>query len=123
MAWEGVNRRRFPRANYACVVKVRYKGDSEIFNTQTENIGCGGVCVMLPKDVKIFSPVEIDLDLNDSKPNVTCDATVVWVIRRSEIKEVTPTTFDTGVEFSNLKDEDKQRIEQIIQECLQKNKS
>ena len=123
MAWEGINRRRFPRANYACVVKVRNKGDSESFKTQTENIGCGGVCVILPKEVKIFSPVEIDLDLNDSRPTVTCDATIVWVIRRSEIKEGVPTVFDIGIEFSNLKNEDKQRIEHIIQECLQKNKS
>lgn len=122
MAWEGINRRRFPRANYACVVRIRHKGEAEAFNTQTENIGCGGVCVILPKDVKIFSPVEVELDLNDKKPNINCDGTIVWVVRRSEINEKTPAVFDTGIEFSNLKDEDKERIEEIIQECLQKSK-
>lgn len=123
MAWEGINRRRFPRANYACVVRIRRKGSAEAFHTRTENIGCGGVCVMLPKEIGIFSPVEIELDLESGEHKISCDGTIVWVVRRTEIDKDVPNFFDTGIEFVNLKKEDKSRIDKIIKICLQKDKS
>jgi hypothetical protein len=123
VAWEGINRRRFPRAEYACTVRIRRKGQADTFNTHTENIGCGGICVILPKDAKIFSPVEVNLDLADNDPKIKCDGTIVWVIRSSEIDKGGPNVYDTGIEFANLTTEDRERVEKIITKCLQKNKS
>jgi Tfp pilus assembly protein PilZ len=123
MSWEGANRRRFPRADYACLVRLRKKGSSELFKTRTENIGCGGVCVVLPKEIEMFSPVEIELDLENTIGKVGCDGMVVWVIRRSEATKDSSTSFDTGIEFSNLHEEAKNRIEKVVKQCLQKSKS
>jgi hypothetical protein len=123
MAWEGINKRRFPRANYSCVVTVRQKGNAETFNTRTENIGCGGVCVMLPKEVAIFSPVEVEIDLVKGENKISCKGTIVWSIRRGEIGKDADFLFDTGIEFSNLKEEDWLLISRVIKECLQQNKS
>lgn len=123
MAWEGMNRRRFPRANYACVVTIRRKGHAEAFNTKTENIGSGGICVMLPKETGIFNPVEIELDIKDTQTMISCNGTIVWVVHRSEFGKEASDSYDTGIEFSDLKEKDQLRIDKIIKKCLQKNKS
>ncbi len=123
MAWEGINRRRFPRANYACVVTIRRKGSAETFNTKTENIGCGGICVILPKATQIYSPVELDLDLEDSGNTISIKGTIVWVVQRSEFGKNTPDSFDIGIEFADLNEQDRARIDKVINTCLQKIKS
>lgn len=123
MAWESVDRRKFPRVNYPCVVKVRRKGSAEVFKTKTENIGCGGVCIMLPKDVGMFTPIEMEIDLENGQGRVNCDGTIVWVVRRGQTGKDAPDFFDTGVEFINLREEDKIRIDKIVKECIQKDES
>jgi Tfp pilus assembly protein PilZ len=123
MPWQGVDKRIFPRANYPCVVRLRTKGSAEAFNTKTENIGCGGVCVMLPKHVGMFSAVEMEIDIVSENKKIKCDGTVVWVVRRGELGKDRPESFDTGIEFSNLKEEDRLIIDKVVTECLKKNKS
>ena len=123
MAWEGTNQRRFPRANYGCVVRVRIKGSVEVFQTKTENIGCGGICVMLPKTLNVFTPVEVEVDLQISDGRIVCDGKIVWAVRKSQIEERAVEEVDTGIEFVNLKPKDKERIEAIVNECLKKSTS
>jgi len=111
--WNGINRRKFPRANYPCKITVKRKDQPDSINTQTENIGVGGICVMLPKDLGIFAPVEILLDLLDSKPLIGCDGVVVWIVERKE-STLDNKRFDTGIEFTNLKRKDAERINNIV---------
>ena len=111
--WGGINRRKFPRANYPCVLTVKRKDQQDVLSTQTENIGLGGICVMLPRDLGIFAPVEIRLDLLDGQSCIECEGTVAWVIvckgnKKSE-------SFDTGLEFTNLKRKDAIRISSIVE--------
>ena len=48
--WDGLDRRKFPRISYPCLVVVRKdEDDKEVFLTHTENLGVGGVCVILKK--------------------------------------------------------------------------
>lgn len=122
MIWDGMNRREFPRADYPCTVRVRRKGDTEEFHTHTENIGCGGICVMLPKDIGMFNSVEMKIDLKNGQQNINCDGTVIWVVRRSEFAKDAPNSFDTGIEFVNLDEEAKLRIDKIVKECSQRDK-
>lgn len=114
--WNGINRRKFPRANYPCVITVKRKDHPDILSAQTENIGTGGICVILPKDLGIFAPVEINLDLLDDQPNVECDGTVAWVIASKEDKKTQ--SFDTGLEFTNLKRKDAVRINNIVEKVI-----
>ncbi|MDD5292518.1 MAG: PilZ domain-containing protein [Candidatus Omnitrophica bacterium] len=123
MPWQGVNQRIFPRANYPCVVRLREKKSAETFNTKTENIGCGGVCVMLPKNIGMFSPVEMEIDISGEGGNINCDGIIVWIVRRQEISKDKADSFDTGIEFKNLKEEHRLIIDKIVQECLKKDKS
>lgn len=109
--WQGMDQRRFPRCKYKCVVALRQGGGST-FSAVTENIGMGGVCVLLEKGFDIFSPVDLELTLEDGKPPIRVQGTIVWVVRRREVKK--GPQFDTGVEFAQLGPEDKARLEALI---------
>ena len=90
------------------------KDHPDSISSLTENIGIGGICVMLAKDLGIFAPVEIQLDLLDSKPAIECAGTIVWIVA----KKNEDTIFDTGLEFTNLKRKDAERINIIVEKVL-----
>ena len=47
MGWEGLNRRKFPRVMFPCLVKISRQGEPpEMILTHTENVSSGGVCVI-----------------------------------------------------------------------------
>ena len=109
---QGIDQRRFPRAKFKCVVVFQKAGDSFTVSANTENIGLGGVCILLDKAPGIFSAVELDLTLDDGKGPLRVKGTVVWVVQRKEFRK--GPDFDTGVEFADLSSEDRARIEAVI---------
>lgn len=113
--WSGINRRKFPRANYPCIISVKRKDNPSTISAKTENIGIGGICVMLPADLGIFAPVEIELDLLDKQPLVNCDGAIVWIVAKKNEKDK---IYDTGIEFTNLKRKDATRINDIVEKIL-----
>lgn len=117
--WSGINRRKFPRAEYPCKITVKRKDQdkSNSLSTKTENIGTGGICVILAKDLGIFAPVEIQLDLLDSQSLIECEGTIVWLVAKKQDKEA---TFDTGIEFTNLKRKDVDRIDVLVEKLFNK---
>lgn len=114
--WTGINRRAFPRAEYPCRITVRRKDQPDSISTRTENIGMGGICIIIPRDLGIFSPVEIQLDLQDGQPVVICDGTIMWIVGKKS--EESP-AYDTGIEFTNLKRKDADRISFIVDKILE----
>ena len=115
-SWKGLNRRNFPRVVYPCQIIIRDKEDNKIaILTHTENVGCGGACVILRQNLKLFSPVEVELDLLDMENHVKCHGKIVWNFRRKEIEETKPLFYDAGVEFSDITENDKKRIERVVQ--------
>jgi Tfp pilus assembly protein PilZ len=120
--WQGVDRRRFPRANYPCKIIVKRKGQTERLSTHTENIGIGGVCVILEQKLARFEEVELSLFLKDKSSPIHCAARIVWVVEK-EAPAGSPKVkaqFDTGVEFVKLSEEERLKIEKVVEECLQK---
>jgi len=113
--WSGINRRKFPRAEYPCKITLKTKYQPDTITSQTENIGIGGICVILPKDLGIFAPVEIQLDLLDGQPIVGCDGTIVWIVKSKKDRNA---NYDTGLEFTNLKSDDEGRIAFIVDKIL-----
>lgn len=121
--WDGINRRRFPRADYPCQIKVRSKKGKETLASHTENIGCGGICTILEKGLGLFSNVQLELDLQDGQLPIKTEGTIVWVVKRHEIKKDRPGYFDTGIEFKNLDAQAIARIEAIVNKSLEKDGS
>jgi c-di-GMP-binding flagellar brake protein YcgR len=113
--WEGLNRRRFPRVHYPCLVVVRIGSDEpEMLLTHTQNIGRGGVGILIRKNLRLFTPVELELDLMDLENHVSCHGRVVWSVHRKKEETKGPQFYDVGIEFVDLKEVDARRLEDTI---------
>ncbi len=121
--WDGLNRRKFPRVNYPCLVVIRKEtaDDKDVFLTHTENIGVGGVCVILKQDLKMFSPVDLELDLMDLGDHIRCRGKVVWNVQRTMDQTKKPLFHDIGIEFEDLDDEERRRLEEVVQTLVKNN--
>ena len=65
--WDGFNKRKFPRLSVRCDVFLNLKGPSSAISTVTENLGVGGVCVVLDDAFERFEPCKVRLTLEDQK--------------------------------------------------------
>ena len=119
MGWGGIDTRRGVRVAFECVVIVKKRETSLVFKTQTENISAGGICVILEKELLKNTSVEVELFLADDPVPVICGGKVAWTIRRDEYSKKKPSQFDTGIEFSDITDEDKAHLKRIIEELLE----
>ena len=116
MAWEGMDRRKFPRVMYPCLVKiVSSNGSQEAILTHTENIGQGGLCVTLKNEIKLFTPVEMEIDLLDLDEHIKPKGKVVWDVRRKSIEKIKPMFYDIGIEFTEISKQDHQRLRDNLQ--------
>ncbi len=114
-AWDGINRRKFPRVEYPCLVIIRHnQNEQDVLLTHTENLGIGGICITLKKNVKLFAPVEVEIDMLDLGTHIKCEGKVVWSFHRRSDERKKPLFYDTGVEFINLNSKDQKRIEEIV---------
>ena len=115
MSWDGLNRRKFPRVIYPCLIKVTHaEAKEDLILTHTENIGVGGACVIIKKEVKLFTPVDIEIDLLDVDEHLRCRAKVVWSVRRKAVDPIKPLFYDIGVEFMGLGDQDQKRLQDTV---------
>lgn len=115
---EITERRKFPRVQYPCEIKVYKKPGGEVFLTYTENISCGGLCTSVPIELGVDSVVALEIDLKDKKPNVNCSGTVVWCFKRLHPGDGSSEVFDLGIEFIDIKEEDRARIKKIVDSHL-----
>ena len=117
--WDGMNRRKFPRANYKCTIRVKTKDEkSRNIEAYTENVGQGGISVVLNENMELFKDVGLEVVLqNDSAP-IRCDGTIVWVVKKSEPRDKKAVMYDIGIEFLNLKEADRKRIEKVVEKIL-----
>ena len=120
--WEGLNRRQFPRVNFPCLVVLNQAGSDhkETMLCHTENLGMGGICIILKQPVKIFSEVELELDLQDLKEHIKCRGKIVWNVQRKSNEANKPLYFDLGIEFIDLNPDYQNRIKAAIAKLVNK---
>lgn len=112
--WDGFNQRKFPRVNLQCEILIRAEDLAAPLSTVTENVGAGGVCVILDKALERFSKCRIRLYLDEKKPSIDCNGKVVWAVPTQALKSAKK-RFDTGIEFLDLDAPSAQRIRDFIE--------
>ena len=121
MSWDGLNRRKFPRIVYPCLVKLAAQAEgTQACLTHTENIGVGGIGLIVRKEIKLFSAVGLEIDLLDDVENIIAEGKVVWVVRRKATEATKPFFYDIGVEFERISAQDKTRLKNTIERFIQK---
>ncbi len=111
--WDGFNKRKFPRLHLTCEVVVQPMGKQKAFTASTEDVGMGGVSVMLPEPLERFDRCKISLELKDGEPPVQCIGRSVWVIPSQDRKSAKK-NFDTGFEFLDLDEFSRKRLRAFI---------
>ena len=90
-----------------------------MIETFTENIGAGGICVVLDRDFGLFEVVSLEIHLDDGQEPILCKGTIVWVVKRHPAKKTEETKYDTGIEFQDITENDRQRINTLVNNILE----
>jgi Tfp pilus assembly protein PilZ len=120
MVWDGLNRRKFPRVFFPCLIKV--KDNKDLLLTHTENISIGGVRLILKKNLGLGSAATVEIDLMDTGDPLRCQGRVVWVEQRKKTELIKPGFYDIGIEFSDVPSADKKRLDAIVAHHLKQGK-
>jgi len=104
--------RRFVRANFPCKITI-YTPDEHTLCTHTENIGAGGIKVIIEEHLETSSLVGLELMLKTTP--IVCKGRVVWVTKKESIARRGFFLFDTGIEFYEIKDKDQKKIKSFVE--------
>lgn len=120
--WDGFNKRKFPRLNLKCELILKNSSSSgQVITVQTENVGAGGVCVLLTKPLERFSVLSLRIELDPHLPWIECQGKVVWSVP-SRDNASNRENFDTGVEFMNLGPAQQDLVRQYVGARLKEEK-
>jgi len=117
VVWNGAEKRRFPRANITCRIIIYFPYEHSI-TSRTENIGCGGLRVMLKENLHISSVVGVEIFLDGGKV-IQCKGKVVWKLEVKSRSSKNEPLYDFGIEFLDIKDSDKEEINKLVYSLLQ----
>ncbi len=90
--------------------------EKEIFLTHTENVSIAGICLILNQRLERMAEVCLELDLLDLKDHVKCRGKVMWVVECKGKGAGGPFSYDTGIEFLDIGETDRNRIHAIIKQ-------
>lgn len=112
--WDGFNKRKFPRLNIHCEITVSLDNTKNSLHAYTENIGSGGVSVLLDEGLERFSLCKLKLDLGKNGPTIQGQGKVVWTIPVGDVSGKKK-RFDTGIEFVTLETADREALQKLIE--------
>ena len=118
--WDGFNKRKFPRINVRCEIRIQPEVQPPI-SAETENLGVGGVCVILNVPLERFSRCHIRLELDEKSSPIQCDGKVSWIVPTRSAKDKKKKCFDTGIEFEGLDPDDLEIIKDFLEVHAKKN--
>jgi len=112
MVWNGMEKRRFIRANFPCKIVISTPSQHTIV-TNTENIGGGGIRVIIDEKLDISSMVGLDIHLD--KDLIKSKARIVWVVKVEDSSLDKPPRYDTGIEFYEMNEDDRKIINNFVE--------
>lgn len=117
MAFEGREHRRFVRANFPCKIIIYTPTQHTIF-THTENIGGGGVRVVIEEKLSISDKVGLEIYIYEDKEPIICKGRVVWVLEKECSYRKNLLFYDTGIEFYDIKEEDRNKLKEVVERIV-----
>ena len=110
---EGQERRRFPRAAFPC--KIAVGSPIRWLTSHTEDLSSGGIKVILDEKLNVYTTVGLEIFFEKDK-SIKCKGRVAWVEEEANPLEMTsePIIFITGIEFTEINDNDKQYIRRLV---------
>ncbi|MCF7908313.1 MAG: PilZ domain-containing protein [Candidatus Omnitrophica bacterium] len=117
MSWQNTEKRRFPRANLPCKIIVHTPKES-VIATITENIGAGGVRVIIDEAIEVSSMVGLEIEVNSSV--VSCKGRVTWMVPRRDLESSESLGYDTGIEFYQISQKDQELIKKLVEAIISK---
>ncbi|MGB2661464.1 MAG: PilZ domain-containing protein [Candidatus Omnitrophota bacterium] len=118
MMWQGIDQRRFPRVNYKCLIRMSRGGHEEVIETFTENIGAGGICVSIDVGFELFDTVVLEVYLTEGEEPIHCKGSIVWVVMRRPVVKTEKAKYDTGIEFIDIPENDRERVSMLVDEII-----
>jgi len=115
MEWTGPERRRYSRAEFPC--KIFVGAPIRLLHSHTENISEGGIKVILEEKLRPFTIVGLEIFVDKEKP-IKCKGKVIWVKERVNPLERKPVSFETGIEFIEIADCDREYIRKLVDKLL-----
>lgn len=117
MSWRETEKRRFPRANIPCKIIIHTPKES-VITTTTENIGAGGIRVILDQAVEVSSIVDLEVEVGNSLIN--CKGRVVWMVPKKSPEPSELIGHDTGIEFYQISHKDQEVIKKLVELIISK---
>ncbi|HTL48607.1 MAG TPA: PilZ domain-containing protein [Verrucomicrobiae bacterium] len=118
--WDGFDQRKFPRMNLHCEIQIRSDEEGVPLSSMTENVGVGGVAVILNRSLERFSRCMVRLDLGSKKEVIECKGKVVWIVPvgNSRNRKV---RYDVGIEFEDMDTDNQNLLKKQIESFAKKN--
>ena len=117
-----VEKRKFPRANVVCKISTIFAERVLVFNAHTENIGEGGIRVILDEKLHVPTDVALELFLEGRNCPIVCKGEITWVKNINPI-EIGPPLYDTGISFQDIAIDDRKVIQDLVTGILARDKS
>ena len=112
------NRRKYPRADLVVDTEVRCEHDERSFHVSTKNIGAGGICVVLPEMLPAGTELRLALRLPDADAPFEVTGEVLWALRQRRLLKRKQGGFDTGIEFVDVDQHDRDRLIRVAQNYI-----
>ena len=118
--WDGFDKRKFPRMNLTCEIAILSTEKAEPIKAVTENVGIGGVCVLLNKSLERFSQCGLLLTFGEGcKEEIRCNGRVMWIVKTGNARGRSH-HYDIGIEFQDLPEESKLLLKRKIDDFSKK---
>ena len=117
MNWREAEKRRFVRANFSCKIVIHTPKES-VITTTTENIGAGGVRVIINEAIEVSSMVDLEVEVGDRL--ISSKGRVAWTVPKQDSGDLETLRHDTGIEFYRISHKDQEVIKKLVESIISK---
>ena len=110
----GLEKRHFKRISCNIVIGIIFSDDKTIYS-QTVDISKGGLCFISEKRFETDKQIVITLKSPNRRRHFDIKSRVAWIKNISEGSKEAVHMYQTGVEFTGLKERDRKELSELIQ--------